>query len=91
MTSLTIEIPDELARDLEGIAAAQRKSVQQLTLERLGSIISEFRAGSPESVLRVMNEPPHLGEADVAELDAAISAGRLAVRAGDLFSTDSSK
>lgn len=90
MTSLTIEMPDELARDLEGIAAAQRKSVAQLALERLRSFISELHAGSPESVLRAMHEPPHLSAEDVAELDAAISGGRLAVQAGDLFSVDPS-
>ena len=34
MTNLIIEVPDDLARSLESIAAAQRKSLQQLALER---------------------------------------------------------
>jgi hypothetical protein len=89
MKKLTIEMPDDLARDLEGVAAAQRKTVQQLALERLSSFISDLNAGSPEAVLRVVYEPPHLSAADVAELDAAISAGRMAVRVADLFSIDS--
>jgi hypothetical protein len=88
MANLTIEMPDDLARSLEGIAAAQRKSIQQLALEQLSSLIPENRVGSPEAVLRVMQEPPHPSAADVEELDAAILAGRLAVRARDLFSTD---
>ncbi len=93
MANLTIEMPDELVRSLEGIAAAQRKSVQQLALEQLSSLIGvipELRAGSPAAVLRVMQEPPHLSSADVDELDAAIAAGRLSVRTQDLFSTDPS-
>jgi hypothetical protein len=91
MANLTIEMPDDLVRSLEGIAAAQRKSVQQLALEQLSSLIGvnpEPRVGSPAAVLRVMQEPPHPSSADVDELDAAIAAGRLAVRARDLFSTD---
>jgi hypothetical protein len=91
MANLNIEMPDDLVRSLEGIAAAQRKSVQQLALEQLSSLIGvnpEPRVGSPAAVLRVMQEPPHPSSADVDELDAAIAAGRLAVRARDLFSTD---
>jgi len=88
MTNLTIEMPDDLARNLEGIAAAQRKSVQQLALEQLTSLIPEFHAGSPEAVLRAMHESPHPNAADVDELDAAILAGRQAVRTRDLFATD---
>ena len=38
MTQLTIQIPDDLARGLEGIAAAQRKSVEQMALDRLCSL-----------------------------------------------------
>jgi hypothetical protein len=90
MANLTIEMPDDLARILEGIAAAQRKSVQQLALEQLSSLIPGPHAGSPEAVLRVMQEPPHPSAADVDELDAAILAGRLPIGARDLFSTDPS-
>jgi hypothetical protein len=91
MTNLIIEIPDDLVRSLEGIAAAQRKSIQQLALESLSSLVEavpESGAGSPASVLRVMREPPHPSSADVDELDAAITAGRLPVRTRDLFGTD---
>jgi hypothetical protein len=90
MANLTIEMPDDLARSLEGIAAAQCKSVQQLALEQLRSLIPEAQAGSPQAVLRALQEPPHLSAADVEDLDAAIMAGRLAVRARDLLSTDPS-
>jgi hypothetical protein len=89
MANLTIEVPDELVNSLEAIAAAQRKSIQQLALERLSSLVEvspEPRAGSPAALLRVLQEPPHPSAADVDELDAAIAAGRLPVQTCDLFS-----
>jgi hypothetical protein len=88
MASLTIEVPDDLVRCLEGIAATQRKSVQQLALERLISLVNVETArgaGSPAVILRMMREPPYPSSADIDELDAAIKAGRLPVRTRDLF------
>ncbi len=88
MTNLTIQLPDALARRLEVIAANQHKSIQQLALEHLSSLMavpSNHPAGSPAALLRAMQEPPHLTAADVAELDAAILSGRLPVGSGNLF------
>jgi len=93
MANLNIEMPDDLARSLEGIAAARRKSVQQLALEQLSSLVEdipEARVGSPAAILRAMHEPPHPSSADVDALDAAIADGRLPVRTPDLFSSDPS-
>ncbi len=87
MANLTIEIPDELSRALKAIAVAQHKSVQQLAIERLESLLEGSagdRAGSPAALLRAMQESPHPAVA-VDELDSAIAAGRLAVQARDLF------
>jgi hypothetical protein len=87
MTNLIIEMPDDLVLSLQGIAAAQRKSLQQLALERLRSLVEiSPAAGSPATILRAMREPPHPNPADVEELDAIIAAGRLPIRARDLFS-----
>ena len=89
MRSLSIELPDDLVRDLETIAAAQGKSVQQLALERLNSLVddaAEARAGSPAAILRVMQAQPRPNSSDVDELDAAIAAGRGPMRTRDLFS-----
>jgi len=89
MANLNIEMPDDLERRLEGIAAAQRKSIEQLALERLISLVEdvpECRAGSPAAVLRAVQEAPHPTAADVDEFDALIAAGRLPIRARDLFS-----
>ncbi len=89
MANLNIEMPDDLARSLEGIAASQRKSIQELALERLISLVEDipgYRAGSPVAVLRAMQGPPHPTAADVDELDALIANGRLPICALDLFS-----
>ena len=83
MANLNIEVPDHVVRSLEGIAAAQRKSIQQLAQERLSSLVEvvpKARAGSPTAVLRAMQEPPHPSSADVDELDAAMLVGRLPIR-----------
>ena len=91
MVNLIIEMPDDVARSLEGIAAGQRKSIQQLALERLSSLVEvvpEACAGSPAAILRAMQAPPHPSSEDVDELDAAIAGGRLPVRTSDLFGTD---
>ena len=88
MANLTIEVPDDLARSLEEIAAAQQKTVQELAVERLRSLVEttlEPQAGSAASVLRAMNEPPHPSAADVEALEAAIAAGQVPVRTRDLF------
>jgi hypothetical protein len=77
MTNLTIQIPDDLARGLEGIASAQKKSVEQVALERLRSLFD--RASSPEAVLRAVRESRHLSPSAVDDLDAAIAAARLPV------------
>ena len=45
---MTIQIPDDLARRLEGIAAAQQKSVEQVALDSLRSLFDQ--ASSPEIV-----------------------------------------
>jgi len=77
MTNLTIQLPDDLARGLEGIASAQQKSVEQVALERLGSIFD--KATSPEAVLRALRKLPHPSSSAVDDLDAAIEAARLPV------------
>ena len=72
MAKITIDLPEELARKLEGLASARQKSVQQVALERLDSIAIP---GTPAALLEAMRQPPHLSVAEVRELDAAISSG----------------
>lgn len=89
MANLIVEMPDDLARSLEEIAAAQHKTVQQLAIERLRSLVEvepECRVGSATAVLRAMLEPPHPTAADMDEFDAAIASARLPVRTRELFS-----
>jgi hypothetical protein len=81
--TMTIQIPDDLARGLEGIAAAQQKSVEQVALESLLSLFE--RASSPEAVLRAVRQLPHPSAEAVDDLDAAIAAARLPVRDQSAF------
>src|ERR1035441_8003043 len=74
---MTIQIPDDLARGLEGLAAAQQKSVEQVALESLRSFFDQ--ASSPEVVLRAVRELSHPSAAAVDDLEAAIAAARLPV------------
>jgi hypothetical protein len=75
---MTIRIPDDLACGLEGIAAAQQKSVEQAALESLFSLFEG--AISPEVVLRAVRQLPHPSATAVDDLEAAIAAARLPVR-----------
>ena len=90
MAGLTIDLPDELVRRLEGIARSQHKSLQQLALEQLKTLaetVSEFPAGSPSGVLQAVEGPPHPLSTDVDDLDAAVASARLPVRARDPFTS----
>jgi len=80
---MTIQIPDDLARCLKGIAASQKKSVEQLALERLRSLFDD--ASSPAAVLRAVRELPRPSSSTVDDLEAAIAAARLPVRDGSAF------
>jgi hypothetical protein len=75
---MTIQIPDDLARGLEGIAAAQMKSVEQLAVERLRAFLD--RPTSPQFLLQALKALPHPSPSAVDDLDAAIAGGRLPVR-----------
>jgi len=88
MAKLILQVPDELKRTLEGIAATQRTSIQELALERLTALVTGNSApqpGSAAALVRAMRESPNLSPADVDELDAAILAGQLPARTRDLF------
>ena len=74
---MTIQIPDDLARGLEGIAAAQRKSVEQVALDSLRSLF--YGASSPEVLLRTVRALPYPSAAAADDLEAAIAAGRLPI------------
>jgi predicted transcriptional regulator len=80
---MTIQIPDDLARGLEEIAAAQKKTVEQVALDRLRSIFDN--TDSPEAVLLALRQLPHPSSAAVDELDAAIASARLPVRDEGVF------
>lgn len=81
---MTIQIPDDLARGLEEIAAIQHKSVEQVAVERLRTSFDD-EPGSPAAVLRLIRELPHPSPEAVDEMEAAIAAGRLPVNYTGVF------
>ncbi len=55
MANLVIELKDDLARALEGVAAVRHKTTHQLVIEELTSLVEVGRdssSGSPAGVLR---------------------------------------
>ena len=79
---LTIELPDDIAQMLAGIANARRETLEQVALERLRSTVT---AGSTSAVLAALKASPKVSSTAADELDAAIAAGRLAVQDTTLF------
>lgn len=74
---MTIQIPDELARNLESIAAASHRSVQQLAIERLETLVKTPE--TPADLLDAVRSMEHPSPSAVDDLDAAIAAARLPV------------
>lgn len=83
VVTMTIQIPDELARGLEGIAAAEHKSVEQLAVERLQSLVK--KSMSPAELLQYLRSLPHPSREAVEDMKAAIAAGRIPVRDRGVF------
>ncbi len=89
MTSVTIHIPDDMARSLQGIAASRHQTLEELALEGLTSLTQpklKHPRGSAAALLQVMRDPPYLSKEDVDALEAAIFSGRQAAEGGDIFS-----
>lgn len=87
MLKLTLEIPDEMARILEGMATAQHKTVEELALDRLRSLVDSRdsgRPGSPSAVRNALLGLPRVSVADVEALEDAIASGKLPVSTRDL-------
>lgn len=79
---MTIQIPDDVARGLEGIAAAEHKSVEEVAVERLRCLVDKT---SPEAVLRLLRERPRPSADAIQDLNAAIEEGRVPVHDEGVF------
>lgn len=75
MSQLTIDIPDDLLASLEAAALRQAKTVQQLALDQLHSIVTPPR-GSPRAVHKAIREMPPVAKGEAEELMAIIKASR---------------
>ena len=80
---MTIDIPDDLAQELARAAAAQRKSIVELALDRLRS--GGGPKESPHALLDMLRRLPHPSPAAVDDLEAAIAAGQIPVSDHDPF------
>lgn len=76
---MTIQIPDDLSRGLECLAALQRKSVERVAVESLCRLFD--RSDSPQAVL-LARSLPYPSAATVDDMEAAIVSARLPVRDG---------
>ena len=88
MTNFTLVIPDDVALRLKQIASARHKTVEQLLVERLPSLIAGLTAGpagSPAAVLQAALAPPDPAPGDVDALEEAIASARLPIRAPEIF------
>ncbi len=75
---MTIQIPEDLVRGLEGAAAMQSKSVEQVAIE---SLRLAFDSGaSPQAILQALKSLPHPSAAAVDDMEAAIREARIPVR-----------
>jgi plasmid stability protein len=80
---MTIQIPDDVARELEGIAAEQKKSVEEFAVERLRSLC--HAESSPAAMLRAIRALPRPSASAVEDLDASIASERLPVGEQGVF------
>jgi hypothetical protein len=80
---MTIDIPDDLARELAQAAAAQRKSIGELALDRLRSGAGPKE--SPQALLEMLRRLRHPSAAAVDDLEAAIAAAQVPVSDRDPF------
>jgi plasmid stability protein len=81
MVQLTIDLPDELAEAVERTAAAQGKSISHYALDLLRAAVAVEggRRGSPQAVLRALEQAPPIDPETVDQMEAAIREGKLPV------------
>jgi len=88
MTSLTIQIPDDTARRLEGLATSQRKTLQEVAIDSMNSFADHVAApehSTAAAILRGLRGLPHVPNEDVDALEAAIKSGRVPPQDPDIF------
>jgi hypothetical protein len=78
---LTVDLPEDLALRLAAKAAAERKTAQQVVVEKLRASLGE--EGSPRALLETLRSLPPLSADDVAALEKAIESGRLPAAGAD--------
>lgn len=86
MTQLTLQLPDRFVQQLALLATEQKKSIEQVAMERLTSALqTELVPGSPPAILQVVRSLPPLDPEAVDELERAIEEGHLPVVEKGIF------
>lgn len=80
---MTIEIPDELVKDLEPVMAARKATLAELALQSLEAL-RPARLTTSEAIA-IWQSLPHAGDDAVDELERAIEEGKLPSRQSGIF------
>ncbi len=83
METMKIEVPDDLARELEAAAASRHKTVEEIAAERLRRNGQDPR--SPRVLLEALRSLPQVSTEAADEFESAIAAGRRPVGDGHRF------
>ena len=83
MAQLVIELSPELEGALEALAAAQHKTVAQVAVEQLHTLVG--RRGSPKEIRAALLALPPVTREDIAALDAIIKEGKSPSKEEDIF------
>jgi gamma-glutamyl:cysteine ligase YbdK (ATP-grasp superfamily) len=75
--AVTIQIPDDVTRELESLASVQKKTVEEVAVESLRLLFSD--SDSPAALLRLLQNLPHPRPEAVDDMEAAILAAQLPV------------
>ena len=63
---MTIQIPDDLATSLEGLAASRNETIEQLAVHELSSLAAP--PDSPSAILKAFRSMPHANREAIERL-----------------------
>lgn len=75
MTTLTIQLPDDVLHRLKLLAAASGKSVEEITQEQLSSLAPAV--GTPAALRSLLGQMVPISAEEARELEDAIESGRM--------------
>lgn len=85
---ITLNVPEDLVQALQYLAIQKRLSVEEAAVVELRGLLNSApaRQGSdPQTILQALRNSTAVTAEDVAELNAAIAAGRRPATSGEVF------